>query len=67
MTSVGVKNCSIVKDEGEKVSVKPVCEKCGEQRNAMLRIPVKPGDRTVHHATCPNCGTRFEYNAETTL
>lgn len=66
MKSVAVSNCSIVKDNGERVTVQPVCEKCGESRNAPLDIPVTCGNKTVHHAVCPNCGERFEYVVETT-
>ncbi|MCR5474937.1 MAG: hypothetical protein K6F28_07000 [Lachnospiraceae bacterium] len=65
MRSVAVKNCTLVKDDGERVRVQPVCEKCGESRNAQLSIPVTPGKETVHHASCPNCGLRFEYVVET--
>ncbi len=67
MKSVAVNNCSIVKDDGERVTIQPICEKCGESRNAQLTVPVTPGDKTVHHAVCPNCGVRFEYVIETTM
>ena len=67
MKSVAVSNCQIVKDDGERVLVQPVCEKCGESRNAQLDIPVTAGKKTVHHAVCPNCGLRYEYVIETTI
>ncbi len=65
MTSEAKKNCSIIKDEGDRVLVQPICEKCGETRNAQLNIPVVAGKETLHHAVCPNCGTRYEYTVET--
>lgn len=67
MRSVAVSNCQIVKDDGERVVVQPVCGKCGETRNAQMGIPVTAGSKTSHHAVCPNCGLRYEYVVETTV
>lgn len=61
MAAVGIKNCTVVSEEGQRVWVQPVCEKCGKLRNGKYNIFINKGSKSIHHEHCTSCGANYEY------